>query len=126
MGFYSDNFAKNPGLHVFDAGALTVLSQGRKVEAEPTKTDSGDVVSVKAVDDSVTVLDKVLVHQSGRQGNRDLTKDAVIIPTEKLLAMSDADQDAIVAFERIAPGENGGRRDTSKKLDSAIAAKDGG
>ena len=102
MGFYSDMFnaGNRSGICTFDADALTAT-----VVTKSDPDPNGE--KVEAVIAGRTITD-ILVHRNGRRGTRDLTKDTIILSTEKLAAMTDAQQVALYQFER-TPGS--GRRE---------------
>lgn len=108
MPFYSDMLKTNPsGKHCFDAAVL--LDIGAEFAAEKINdTADGEKIVIASKLDAARIATDITLHRNGRVGERDLSKDTIVIPIEKLAAMPDAVQDALYLREQ-TPGATGRR-----------------
>lgn len=103
MGFYADFLKTNgSGQHTFDASVLNQLASFEL--ATKSTVPDGQIVQIKDATSKVVTVDDVLVHQNGRVGNPDFTKDVVVMPIAKLALMPDAIQAAFFQAERVPGG----------------------
>lgn len=108
MGFYSDMLKSNPsGKHCFDAAVLLDISAEFTAE-KINDTADGEKIAIASKLDDARIATDITLHRNGRVGERDLSKDTIVIPIEKLAAMPDAVQDSLYLREQ-TPGATGRR-----------------
>lgn len=108
MGAYSKMLETNPsGKHCFDAAVLLDIGAGFTVQKLEDTAD-GEKIAIASKLDAARIATDIKLHRNGRVGERDLSKDTIVIPIEKLAAMPDAVQDALYQREQ-TPGATGRR-----------------
>lgn len=108
MGFYSDLLKTNPsGRHCFDAAVLLDIGAEFTVQKLEDTAD-GEKIAIASKLDAARIATDITLHRNGRVGDRDLSKDTIVIPIEKLAGLPDAVQDALYLSEQ-TPGATGRR-----------------
>lgn len=108
MGFYTDILKSGnvSGQHYFDAVVLSELAKIGVMNEKQVDDSNGE--KIKLLDSEKEITTDITLHRNGRTGQRDLSKDTVVIPIERLAAMPDEVQAVLYLHEQVP--EISGRR----------------